>query len=95
MKREKFSIKETFKLAGKPGFLLIGYYIIQVAFARQRSDMGAVDASAAFLADLFVTWHCNVQDDRMGKITLGNISFSDIRSNDHICCDSEWPNKYY
>lgn len=50
MKREKFSIKETFKLAGKPGFLLIGYYIIQFAFARQRSDMGAVDASAAVFA---------------------------------------------
>lgn len=50
MKREKFSIKKTFKLAGKPGFLLIGYYIIQFAFARQRSDMGAVDASAAVFA---------------------------------------------
>ena len=51
--------------------------------------------SAPFLADLFVTWHCNVQDDRMGKITLGNIGFSDIRSDDHIVCDDEWHNKYY
>lgn len=50
MKREKYNLKKTFQLAGMPGYLLIGYYIIQFAFARQRSDMGAVDASAAVFA---------------------------------------------
>lgn len=50
MKRGKFSIKETFKLAGTPGLLLIGYYIIQFAFARTKTDMAAVDASAAVFA---------------------------------------------
>lgn len=50
MKREKYSIKSTFQFAGVSGILLIGYYIIHFAFARQRSDMAAIDVSAVVFA---------------------------------------------
>lgn len=50
MIQEKYRIKETFRLAGIPGFLLIGYYIIQFAFARGKTDMATVDASAVVFA---------------------------------------------
>lgn len=48
--KDKFRLKNTFKLADVPGCLLIGYYIIQYAFARSRSDMAAVDSSAIVFA---------------------------------------------
>lgn len=38
------------KLAGTPGLLLMGYYVVQIAFARKKSDMAAVDSSAMVFA---------------------------------------------
>jgi len=45
-----YKIKEAFKLGGLPGYLLLGYYVIQFAFARSKSDMAAVDTSAMIFA---------------------------------------------
>lgn len=51
MKKYKNSdIFKTIKLAGLPGLLLLGYYVVQIVFARQKSDITAVDGSAMIFA---------------------------------------------
>ena len=47
---KRFKLKETLKLGGIPGFLLIGYYIIQIVFARGKTDATSVDATAVLFA---------------------------------------------
>lgn len=46
----KTKLKDIFKLAGLPGYLLLGYYVIQFAFARQKLDATAIDGSAIVFA---------------------------------------------
>lgn len=53
MKNKTFglkSFKRTIYQGGTPGFLLVGYWFIQLLFARSKADMGAVDSSAAVFA---------------------------------------------
>ena len=53
MKNKTFGLKtckRTIKQGGTPGFLLVGYWFIQLLFARSRADMGAIDSSAAVFA---------------------------------------------
>lgn len=47
---DKYKIKKVYKLGGLPGYLLLGYYIIQFVFARAKTDMAAIDVSAAVFA---------------------------------------------
>lgn len=47
---KKARLKDIFKLAGTPGYLIIGYYIIQFLFARQKSDATTIDSSAIVFA---------------------------------------------
>lgn len=51
--RQKFKIShfmQALRMAGTPGLLLIGYYVVQIVFARQKADMSAVDGSAMIFA---------------------------------------------
>lgn len=50
MIREKYNLIKTFKLAGKAGYILLGYFVVQIVFARQKADMAAVDGSAMIFA---------------------------------------------
>lgn len=50
MIREKYNLIKTFKLAGIPGYILLGYFVVQIVFARQKPDMAAVDGSAMIFA---------------------------------------------
>lgn len=43
-------IKRILKLGSTPGYLLIGYYIVQSFFARQKNDATAIDLSAIIFA---------------------------------------------
>ena len=42
--------KNVLKMAGVPGWLLMGYNVVQIVFARQKSDYAAVDGSALVFA---------------------------------------------
>lgn len=42
--------KDFFLLAGKPGFILLGYDVVQIIFARGKIDPGAVDGTAVIFA---------------------------------------------
>lgn len=46
----KYNLKKTLGLAGKPGYILLGYYIVQIVFARQKSDMSSIDGAAVIFA---------------------------------------------
>lgn len=46
----KYNLKRTLKLGGKPGYILLGYYIVQIVFARGKTDMAAVDGAAVIFA---------------------------------------------
>lgn len=46
----RYKIKEVYRLGGIPGYLLLGYYVIQFVFARTKEDMSAVDISAVIFA---------------------------------------------
>lgn len=46
----KYNLKKTWGLAGKPGYILLGYYIVQIVFARQKSDMSSIDGAAVIFA---------------------------------------------
>ena len=53
MKNKTFGLKtfkRTIKQGGTPGFLLVGYWFIQLLFARSRADMRVRYSSAAVLA---------------------------------------------
>ena len=74
MNNRKFgfkSFRKILKLAGVPGYLLLGYYIIQIVFARQKTDASAVDGSAVVFASYAMG--CGVyclrdfQTDNFGK----------------------------
>ena len=43
-------IKILFHLAGKPGYLLVLYFVVQIVFARTKTDMAAIDMSALIFA---------------------------------------------
>lgn len=47
---KKIKLKEIFKLAGTPGYLLLGYYVVQFVFERQKLDATAIDGSAIVFA---------------------------------------------
>ena len=42
--------KRVLILGGVPGWMLLGYYVIKIAFARTKSDMAAVDGTAIIYA---------------------------------------------
>ena len=42
--------KRVLMLGGVPGWILLGYYVVQIAFARTKSDMAAVDGTAVIYA---------------------------------------------
>lgn len=42
--------KQVLTLGGVPGWMLLGYYVIKIAFARQKLDMTAVDGTAIIYA---------------------------------------------
>ena len=42
--------KQVLMLGGVPGWMLLGYYVVQIAFARTKSDMAAVDGTAVIYA---------------------------------------------
>lgn len=42
--------KQVLMLGGIPGWMLLGYYVVQIAFARTKSDMAAVDGTAVIYA---------------------------------------------
>ena len=44
--KKKERIKDVLKSGGIPGYLLIGYYLVQAVFARGKLDAAAIDASA-------------------------------------------------
>ena len=46
----KYNLKRTFKLGGRSGYILLGYYIVQIVFARGKTDMAAVDGVAVIFA---------------------------------------------
>lgn len=48
--KNEIKIKELIQLAGIPGYLLIGFYIVQFIFARQKLDATAIDGSAIIFA---------------------------------------------
>lgn len=50
MTHEKYDLIKTFKLGGTPGYILLGYFVVQIVFARQKADMAAVDGSAMIFA---------------------------------------------
>lgn len=50
MIQEKYNLIKTFKLGGRPGYILLGYFVVQIVFARQKTDMAAVDSSAMIFA---------------------------------------------
>lgn len=50
MIKEKYNLIKTFKLGGKPGYILLGYFVVQIVFARRKADMAAVDGSAMIFA---------------------------------------------
>ena len=47
---DKYNLIKTFKLAGNSGYILLGYFVVQIVFARQKADMSAVDGSAMIFA---------------------------------------------
>ncbi len=50
--------KQVLMLGGVPGWMLLGYYVVQIAFARTKSDMAAVDGTGCYLCCLcFRGWN--------------------------------------
>lgn len=75
MKRFGFThFKQIIKLGGVPGYLLIGYYVVQVVFARGKADMAAIDGAAIIFASYaalcgLYSWH-DFQKNRYGRFFL-------------------------
>lgn len=43
-------LKQVLMLGGVPGQILLGYYVVQIIFARTKSDIAAVDGTAIIYA---------------------------------------------
>lgn len=74
---DKYNLIKTFKLAGNSGYILLGYFVVQIVFARQKADMSAVDGSAMIFAlyalfCLFYGWR-DFHKDKASKFFFSNL----------------------
>lgn len=64
-------------MAGTPGYILLGYFVVQIIFARQKTDMGSVDGSAMIFAlyalfCLYYGWK-DLHKDKTSKFFFSNL----------------------